>query len=49
MSAHLHGTVLRNVLSDVQTGDGGVIHRDLHRGVPGILEGNINKCLVLIT
>ena len=49
VSAHLHGTVLRNVLRHVKTGDGGVIHRDLDGGVPGVLEGNINKCLVLIT
>ena len=44
LSAHLHGTVLRNVLRHVKTGDGGVVHRDLDGGVPGVLEGNIDKC-----
>ena len=40
LSAHLHRTVLRNVLRDVKTRDGGVIHGHLHGGVPGILEND---------
>ena len=40
LAAHLHGTVLRNVLRDVKTRDSGVIHGHLHGGVPGILEDN---------